>query len=82
MLAEMLREFNHLFIWSNEKIFTVKAVTNTQNDRLPEDSRTHLRRMKPAGWIQVPFSLHGGECLGEHASLYQDVDTHSVNQNH
>ena len=38
------------------KIFTVEAVTNAQNDRLyardagdlPEGSRTHLRRMKPA----------------------------------
>ena len=57
---------DHVFIWSDEKIFTVEAVTNTQNDRLyardakdlHEGNRTHLRRMKPAGimvWTIVAF---------------------------
>lgn len=64
MLAEMQRAVGHVFVWSDEKIFTVEAVTNTQNDRLyahnagelPEGSRTHFRRMKPAGvmvWAAV-----------------------------
>ena len=64
MLAEMQRAVDNVFIWSDEKIFTVEAVTNTQNDRLyahnaedlPEGSRTHFRRMKPAGvmvWAAV-----------------------------
>ena len=34
MLAEMQRPVDYVFIWSDEKISTVKAVTNTQNDRL------------------------------------------------
>lgn len=64
MLAEMQRAVDHVFIWSDEKIFIVEAVTNTQNDRLyahdagdlPEGSRTHFRRMKSAGvmvWVAV-----------------------------
>ena len=32
MLAEMQRAVGHVFIWSDEKIFTVEAVTHTQND--------------------------------------------------
>jgi transposase len=64
MLAEMWRAVDHVFIWFNEKIFSLEAVTNTQNDRLyardagdlPEGSRNHFRRMKPAGvmvWAAV-----------------------------
>ena len=34
MLAEIQSTFNHVFIRSDKKIFTVEAVTNTQNDRL------------------------------------------------
>ena len=57
MFAEMQRAVAHVFVWFEEKIFTVEAFTNKQNDRLytrdakvlPEVSRTHLRRMKPAG---------------------------------
>ena len=52
----MQRAVDHVFIWSDEKIFTMEAVTNTQNDwlytrdagDLLECSRTHLRRIKPA----------------------------------
>ena len=50
------RSVDHVFIWSNKKIFTVEAVTSRQNDRmcardvedLPVGSCTQLRRMKPA----------------------------------
>ena len=46
----------HVFIWYDEKIFTVEAVSHIQNDKLyvrdagdlPEGNRTYLRRMKPA----------------------------------
>ena len=34
MLAEMQRAVDYVFIWSDQKIFTVEAVTNTQNNRL------------------------------------------------
>ena len=34
MLAEMQCTVDHVFIWFDEKIFTVEAVTNTQNDWL------------------------------------------------
>ena len=62
-----------VFIRSNEKIFTVDVVTNTQNDKLYardaedilESSRTHLRRMKSAGvmvWAAVSY--------GESKSLF------------
>ena len=32
--GEMQRAVDHVFIWSDEKIFTVEAVTDTWNDRL------------------------------------------------
>ena len=34
MLAEVQHAVDHVFIWSDEKIFTVEAVTDTWNDRL------------------------------------------------
>ena len=60
----MQRAVDHVFVGSDEKIFTVEAVTSAQNDRLyardsgdsPEDCLTHLGRMKPAGvvvWVAV-----------------------------
>ena len=56
MSAEMQRLVDHVFFWSDEKIFAVEAVANTQNDRLyvreigdlPEGNRTNLLRMKQA----------------------------------
>ena len=64
MLKEIERAGQKAIIWSDEKIFTVQAVNNPQNDRvyaanpsdLPEGSRTHLRRQKPTGvmvWAAV-----------------------------
>ena len=34
MLAEMQRSVDYVFIWSDEKIFTAEAVTNSQDDSL------------------------------------------------
>ena len=64
-MAEIQRFVDHVLIWSDQKIFTVEAVTSThtQYDRqhareagdLTKDSRTNLRRtpdprrIKPAG---------------------------------
>ena len=64
MLEEMERAGDRAVIWSDEKTFTAQAVTNSQNDRvyavdpcnLPEGSRVHFRRQKPAGvmvWAAV-----------------------------
>lgn len=64
MLKEIERAGQKSIIWSDEKVFTVQAVNNPQNDRvyaanpgdLPEGSRAHLRRQKPAGvmvWAAV-----------------------------
>ena len=32
MLAEMQRAVGYVFVWSDEKIFTMETVTNGQND--------------------------------------------------
>ena len=64
MLKEIERAGQKSIIWSDEKVFTVQAVNNPQNDRvytanpgdLPVGSRAHLRRQKPAGvmaWAAV-----------------------------
>lgn len=64
MLEEIQRATDTVFIWSDEKMFTVEAILNRQNDRLyardaqdlPEGSRSHFRRIKPAGvmvWAAV-----------------------------
>lgn len=64
MLEEIHSAADNVFIWSDEKMFTVQAVTNIQNDRvyaadardLPEGSRAHYCRQKPAGvmvWAAV-----------------------------
>ena len=64
MLEEIQSATDKVFIWSDEKMFTVQAVMNSQNDRvyaanagdLPEGSRTHFCRQKPAGvmvWAAV-----------------------------
>ena len=34
MLADVQRAVDHVFIWSDDKIFIVEAVTITQNDGL------------------------------------------------
>ena len=70
-------------IWSDEKIFTVGAVTNMQNDGLcasnagdlSEDSRAHLRSMKLAGvmlWATVTFD-------GSKSNLVYIVESAKVN---
>ena len=54
MFAGIQRSVELVFIWSNEKNFTVEAVTNTQNDRLSAHAsgdfirgyRTYLCTMK------------------------------------
>ena len=49
MLAEMQRVVDHIFIWSDEKIFgPMRRDCTRVRDAgdLPEGSRTHLRRMK------------------------------------
>ena len=59
MLQEMERAAGKVFIWSDEKMFTVEAVTNKQNDRVYAHSpgdlsvnvRSHLNRQKPASVI-------------------------------
>ena len=33
VLAEMQRAVDHVFVWSDEQIFTMEAVTNKQNDK-------------------------------------------------
>ena len=64
MLEEIQNAADKVIIWSDEKMFTVQSVVNSQNDRvyaaraedLPEGSRVHLRRQKPAGvmvWAAV-----------------------------
>ena len=64
MLQEMERAAGKVFIWSDEKMFTVEAVTNKQNDRvyaksskdLSVNARSHLKRQKPASvmvWAAV-----------------------------
>ena len=61
MLAEKQLTVDNVFIWFDEKIVSVEAVTKTQNDSLyacdagdlVESSRTHLRRMKPVGEMVV-----------------------------
>ena len=63
MLAKMQRAVDHVFIRSDEKIFTVEAVINTQKDKpyaldLPEGGRIHLRPMKQTEvivWAAVAF---------------------------
>ena len=64
MLEEIKRATDPIFIWSDEKIFTVEAVLNRQNDQIythdakhfPEGSRSHLRHDKPVDvmvWVAV-----------------------------
>lgn len=56
-MGKMERAGDKVMIWSDENVFTVQAVTNQQNDRacaannndLPQGSRMHFRRQKPAG---------------------------------
>ena len=66
--AVMQRDIDNVFVLSDEKIFTVEAGNNTQNDRLyecdagdlPEGSNTRIQRIKPTGvavWATVA-SLH------------------------
>ena len=53
------RDAENVFIWSDGKIFTLKAVTNSQNDRflaksigsIPPGARIAFRRMKPASMM-------------------------------
>ena len=55
--SKMQRAVNHVFIWSDDKILTVEADTNKQNDttvctwfrRFTRRKPYHLRRMKPDG---------------------------------
>lgn len=57
MLQEIESVADKVLVWSDEKIFTVQAVVNSQNERvyahsaqhLPEGCITHFRRQKPAG---------------------------------
>ena len=57
MLAKIERAGRKSIIWADEKLFTVQAVSNVQNDRVyagsqsdpPERSRVQFRRQKPAG---------------------------------
>ena len=64
MLDDIQSATGKVFIWSDEKIFTVQSVVNSQNDRIyaadardvPQGSRLHFRRQKPAGvmvWAAV-----------------------------
>lgn len=64
ILQEMKRAAGKVLIWSDEKMFTVEAVTNKQNDRVYAHSpgdlsvnvRSHLRRQKPTSvmvWAAV-----------------------------
>lgn len=64
MLDDIKNSTDKVIIWSDEKIFSVQATLNSQNDRiyaahtsdLPEGSRAHFRRQKPAGvmvWAAV-----------------------------
>ena len=57
MLEKISSAGNKVFIWSDEKIFTVQVVSNFQNDRiyahyaseLADGSRTVFRSKHPAG---------------------------------
>lgn len=64
MLQEIQSAANKVLIWCDEKIFTVQAAVNSQNDRvyahsaqrLPEGYRTNFCRQKPVGvmvWAAV-----------------------------
>uniref|UniRef100_A0A3P8TI71 Paired domain-containing protein n=1 Tax=Amphiprion percula TaxID=161767 RepID=A0A3P8TI71_AMPPE len=64
MLQEIQSATDKVMVWSDEKMFTVQAVVNSQNDRvyahsaqhLPEGCRTHFHRQNPAGvmvWAAV-----------------------------
>ena len=70
MLQEMERAAGKVFIWSDEKMFTVEAVTNKQNDRayaptlwdLSVNVRSHLRRQKPASvMVCAAVASHGSK---------------------
>ena len=63
---DMQCTIDNVFIWSNEKIFTVDAVTDTQNVKpcardprdLPKGNSSHISLMKPEGvmmWAAVSF---------------------------
>ena len=63
-MQEMERAEGKVFIWSDDKMFTVEAVTNKQNDtvyahsskELSVNARSHLKRQKPASvmvWAAV-----------------------------
>lgn len=57
MFKEMQRAANKIFVWSNEKLFTVEVMVNYQNDRvynkspgnIPERAKTYFKREKPTG---------------------------------
>uniref|UniRef100_A0A3P8WNH7 Tc1-like transposase DDE domain-containing protein n=1 Tax=Cynoglossus semilaevis TaxID=244447 RepID=A0A3P8WNH7_CYNSE len=61
MLQEIQSAANKVLVWYDEKIFTVQAVVNSQNDRvcvqhLPEGCRTNFHRQKRAEvmvWVAV-----------------------------
>lgn len=61
MLQEIQSAANKVLVWYDEKIFTVQAVVNSQNDRvcvqhLPEGCRTNFHRQKPAEvmvWVAI-----------------------------
>jgi inhibitor of nuclear factor kappa-B kinase subunit alpha len=70
MADEIQGAGDKVFIWSDEKIFTVEAVANIQNDRflatssdaVPEGARKLFRRMKPAGvMVWAAVSSDGGK---------------------
>ena len=56
MLGEVSSASKRVFIWLDEKIFTVEAVSNSKNEtiyvhhasELADDSRTVIRRQHPA----------------------------------
>ena len=93
----MQRDVGHVFIWSGEKIFTVEAVTNTQNCRLyardaedlPEGSHTHLRRTNPAEvivWAVVASDVYKSHLFFikecVKAYLHKYIDRQSVILDH
>lgn len=85
MLQDIQSAANQVLVWSDEKIFTVQAVVDSQNDRIYAHSARHPKaaelisvvRSQLESWALI---YHTGECLYPRTDVFinLNVGTKSV----